>query len=305
VSRTVFFQKLKHGSDEVVNRIQDNIARAFDSVQVLLDADATYLDVQTFIESGAWVAPEGAIASQIFGIGSGSGGASGRRGAVAGGGAGGLHAGFNFSPWIPASVMGERQIVTIGAAGPGGAAVTVDNTDGNVGGAGGAVTVGGLFTAFGGGNPNPGTAAGGGAAGTGTLGNFATSVANGAGGADGVSGSPGAQSRWGPAGGGGGAGRAGALGGAGGNASADFGARAPGGASNLPGTSIPAGEVMGGGGGGGGATGGATGAPGQAGGRYGAGGGGGSGSANGNNSGAGGAGGRGIVQIITLLRGVP
>jgi hypothetical protein len=87
-----------------------------------------------------------------------------KAGGGAGGGGGSASRVFKASD-VPASVS-----ITVGAGGSGGAAVTVDNTNGNAGNRGGNTTFGSLLTSFGGGNGLGGTSGGsGGGSGGGLL----------------------------------------------------------------------------------------------------------------------------------------
>ena len=185
---------------------------------------ASPADRQEFNGSGTWNKP--AVGTVAFIQCWGGGGSGGRAGAGdgGGGGAGGAYA----ERWMALSALGSSETVTIGA---GGAAQTVDNTNGNVG---GNTTFGSVHVAAGGGGAGSGTAAdngGGGGGGpgqnggssaagasggpgaspAGTIGGVNTSSANNSnpfggagGGSGGATGSPGGHGIWG--GGGGGAG---------------------------------------------------------------------------------------------------
>lgn len=292
-------------------------------------ASGMSVNFQYFSASGTWTKPANAKLVKVICVGAGGGGGSGKRDAAGtsrvagGGGAGGAVAIFDF----PAATLSATETVTIGAAGTGGIAATVNGTGGSDGVAGGDTYFGGSTLASsrviarGGNNGSSGGAGGGGggglsnstatyavtAGGTGVgsgTGNEPLAqgpnpgAGGGAGGVDNTdvvgnggrgSGSSSVFPLYRPqaAGGGTGGGTAGTSGGGGGN----------GGAGTVDGTSF--GTLGGGGGGGGGSKTAAAGA-GGAGGAPGGGGGGGGGSLNGNNSGAGGAGGAGGCFVWTF-----
>ncbi len=106
-----------------------------------LKAQLTVIDIQTLTSSGLWTKPASGtrVLVQIWG----AGGSGGRAGAVEGGGGGG--GGAYIQVWFDIGDLGATETVTIGA---GGASVTIDNTDGNVG---GNTTFGSLAIIFGGG----------------------------------------------------------------------------------------------------------------------------------------------------------
>jgi len=184
---------------------------------------ASPADRQEFNGSGTWNKP--AVGTVAFIQCWGGGGSGGRAGAGdgGGGGAGGAYA----ERWMALSALGSSETVTIGA---GGAAQTVDNTNGNVGGnttfgshlaaGGGGAGSGTAADNGGGGGGGPGQNGGSSAAGAsggpgaspaGTIGGVNTSSANNSnpfggagGGSGGATGSPGGHGIWG--GGGGGAG---------------------------------------------------------------------------------------------------
>ena len=103
-------------------------------------AGTTSLTTQAFPTSGG-KSPAGVSVSVM--IHPGSGGGSGRRGAagsIRGGGSGGSSGGVLREFYIPASAFGASWSLTIPAPGTGGAAVTVNDTNGNNGGAPGSNT---------------------------------------------------------------------------------------------------------------------------------------------------------------------
>lgn len=104
---------------------------------------------QEFTSNGTWVKPVTATFIYIECVSGGSGGGSGRRGALStnrfGGGGGG--SGKFVSRWMPTSLVGSTETVTVGAGGTGGAARTTDNTNGLPGGGGGSSSFGSLLIA--------------------------------------------------------------------------------------------------------------------------------------------------------------
>lgn len=171
------------------------------------------VQVDKYFTSGTWTKPRGARTVAIYAISGGGGGGSGRRSNVAesrfGGGGGGGGA-YSFIT-LPADVLSATEIVTVGAGGIGGAAQTVNGTNGFDGTGGGASTFGpfdkwckatggstgsgGGTTAGGGGNSGFGTingANGGSSNVTGTSGNGANTggSAPGGGGGGGISATP-------------------------------------------------------------------------------------------------------------------
>jgi hypothetical protein len=267
------------------------------------------VDVQVFLSSGTWIKPPGAEQVQSTVIGGGAGGGSGRRGGAGtvrrggGGGGGGGYLQRQFS----ADEVSATEAVTVGAAGVGGPAATVDNTSGSGGTAGGATSFGERARATGG---SQGT---GGGSGTGGTGGAASAIGGGAGGTASTTGGVGAIGARNPnyAAGSSGAGAGGGITTAdaanrGGTSAANISVQsvdslagvAPGGngetpAANAAGTHLPG---RSGGGGAGGAAGGGMGGDGR---DYGGAGGGGGASTNGANSGSGGNGAPGVCVVIS------
>lgn len=105
------------------------------------------VNYQEFTSSGTWTKPAGATFIYIECVGGGGGGGSGRRGAagtVRCGGGGGA-SGKWVSRWIPASLAGSTETVTVGAGGTGGAAVTTNDTNGGTGFGGGSSSFGSIL----------------------------------------------------------------------------------------------------------------------------------------------------------------
>lgn len=280
-------------------------------------AATTQIDV--FNADGTWTKPSWATTVNIAAISAGGGGGSGRRGAASsarGGGGGGAGGSLSFVTYAAADLPSTLTI-TVPAGGAGGAAVTVNDTDGNPGSAGlisqvvngstvylksaasnSNLGAGGLNTSAAGGAAGANGMIIGGAGGNGTSANGGVGSATGicAGGGGGGGAGIGVSNTIGTAGNGGlFAGRSGnqPLGGATGSAG-----QTPAAAGGPSATSSLVPSHGGGGGGAGnvaaaGAGGAGTGAG------PGGGGGGGGGSTNGFNSGAGGAGGAGQVVIIS------
>lgn len=266
-------------------------------------------DVQAYTTPGTatWTKPAWAQTVQVALVSGGGAGASGRRGAsgTASSGGGGGSGGGYAAQLFDASLLGSTETVTVGAGGTGGAAVTVDSTNGNQGTTAGASSFGTRLAAFSGARGPAGLSA---AGTTGASGGVGQSTGGAGGGSNsGAAGSAGGSAGAGGSGGGGGGGITAtpaftAGGSAGGNPTLNTttAGGATDGAAGGAGGSVTTGTAWGGAGGGGGASSvvGAGGA-GGAGGTYGAGGGGGGASLNGFASGAGGNGGNGIVVVIT------
>jgi hypothetical protein len=118
------------------------------------------VDVQEFTADGTWNKPTGDYSlAKIFVVGGGGAGGSGRRGAASttrtAGGAGG--GGSVTCITIPFAQLSASEIVTVGLGGTGGAAVTVDSTDGNPGTSGGQSSFGTVAVADGGLNGGAGS----------------------------------------------------------------------------------------------------------------------------------------------------
>lgn len=256
----------------------------------------------------------------LFGCGGGGGGGSGRRSTTtaAAGGGGGASGTPLLEIMVPLDILGVATSgynisYSVGAGGTRGASVTVDDTDGNAGAAGGDTTIGNLIAKGGGGGSGGTSTAGGG----GIEGSYYPlwqigSVFDGLAGADGnnVAGSASAFSQYWPSGGGGGGGadsgtpRVGGTGG--GTYKSDnvtelkaATAQDTAGIAGLIYTVGSTGSIYcGRGGGGGHGDNGAGAGNGGNGGTYGGGGGGGGGSLNGTASGQGGTGGAGFIILI-------
>jgi hypothetical protein len=277
------------------------------------------VQVDTITSTSTWTKPVWAKYYKVYIYGGGSGGGSGARQATtvarAGGGGGAGSAmvlGEFLDTALPSSIL-----VTIGAGGNGGASITVDSTNGNIGGNGGISSFGSLLSTY------AGNGGGGGTTVEGTRGqgyNIRTPFSDGSNYSSGTYGNRYAgdsntisnQRTLTIAGGNGGAG--------GGGASANSTTTANGGTIDLWSSWLPVAPSTGGtnggagnngvtyiytfftigtpGGGGSYKTAQATGAGGN--GSYGSGGGGGAGSDNGFNSGGGGAGGNGICIIVSM-----
>jgi hypothetical protein len=285
-------------------------------------AKATLPDIQTFTSNGTWIKPPGAVNVTAYLIGQGGGGGAGGRGPAGnvrrggGGGAGGAVTMVT----LAADDLGATESVVVGSAANGGAAQTVDSTDGATGTAGTATQFGtkvyapGGSGGQGGGFNNTGGAAG---AAVGVTSHFQqVSVAGGAAAAAGGTGGTGTTSTTGvPTGGGAasgitsadadssGAGNGGSLSQGIVAVTTAGGSAASGGTGSIGGNgnSYPwlFGTTLGTGGGGGRSSKTAAGGAGGNGGNYGAGGGGGGASLNGNASGAGGNGGGGICVVVS------
>lgn len=283
-------------------------------------------DIQEFTSTGSstWTKPAGAKFVYVLMFGGGGGGGSGRKrssgglATAAAGGAGG-GAGGRTELWIPASLLGATETVTVGAGGTGGAAQTTDDTNGNAGSGQTDSTFGSLARARAGSSGAGGTTTtisgaqgGGGLTETSSSASFYDS--NGASGST-TSGGNGSRGGYKAGGGGGGGGftassttaRVGGAGGLGG-ALFDTTTTLTAGGGTAGSTSAPNGGpgaaassyFVGGSGGGGGASSSTTAGNGGAGG-YPGGGGGGGGVGYTVNSGAGGNGGNGYVRVVTFF----
>jgi hypothetical protein len=288
---------------------------------------AASADIQEFTSTGSstWTKPAGAKFVYVLMFGGGGGGGSGRKRssgglATAAGGAPGGGAGGRTEIWIPASLLGATETVTVGAGGTGGAAQTTNDTNGSAGTAGDNTTFGSWATARSGSRGDGGTTSTpSGGNGGGGLGEFsgANSTYSASGGQGGTTtGGAGNSGGYRPGGGGGGGGfsandttaRNGGVGGLGG-ALLTSGSGTTGGGGTAGNTSgTPNGSAgadassyfVGGSGGGGGASGSTTAGNGGTGG-YPGGGGGGGGAGYTVNSGAGGNGGNGYVRVVTFF----
>lgn len=283
-------------------------------------------DIQEFTTAGTstWTKPAGAKLVYILAFGGGGGGGSGRRrasgsSATAAFGGGGGGAGGRSELWIPAAALGSTETVTVGPGGTGGAATTVDDTNGNAGSSGDSSLFGSLVAARAGAGASGGSTTGAGSGNSGgggadgiTSGGTSYTASGGAGGLS--SSSAGSRGGYRAGGGGGGVGfaaasttatngQAGGLGGA--NYSNSTVSTGGGGAlglaeSNGTNGANAASYFVGGSGGGGGGSGVTTAGNGGNGG-YPSGGGGGGGAGHAVNSGAGGNGGNGYVRIVTFF----
>jgi hypothetical protein len=265
------------------------------------------IDAYTSPGTFTWNKPDGAKTIELIIIGGGCGGGSGRRGAAGTqrGGGGGGSGGCFVHIVLPASQFGATVPVTVGAGGAGGASVTTDDTNGNLGTAGGDSSFGSIIADNTTGGAPGGTSSGG----NGAIAENCGTVVGRAGGAGG-SGSAGQSASFtgsGPGCGGGGAGISPAnsvfAGGNGcqwriaGTAVGGTGGSSGGGNGNNGNSTF----LSGAGGGGGGSGLGVPGGNGGNGGKPGGGGGGGAASENGQPSGAGGNGGDGAVYVITYF----
>jgi hypothetical protein len=265
------------------------------------------IDIYDVAGSYTWTKPAGARTIELIIIGGGCGGGSGRRGAAGTqrGGGGGGSGGCFVHVTLPASQFGATVPVTVGAGGAGGASVTTDDTNGNLGLPGGDSSFGSILADNVTGGAPGGTTSGG----NGAVAESAGTVVGRAGGAggSGAAGNAASNSGSGPGCGGGGAGISTAnavfAGGNGcqwrlvGTASGGAGGSSGGGNGNNGASTF----LSGAGGGGGGSGLGVPGGNGGNGGKPGGGGGGGAASENGQPSGAGGNGGDGAVYVITYF----
>lgn len=126
-----------------------------------LTATGSAANYQEFTSSGTWTKPAGVTFLYVECVSGGGGGGSGQRGAagtIRGGGAGGAGGKF-VSRWMPASLAGSTETITVGSGGVGGAARTTDQNGAN-GGTGGSSSFGSLLITPATGGGNPGTNAG-------------------------------------------------------------------------------------------------------------------------------------------------
>jgi hypothetical protein len=283
-------------------------------------------DIQLLTTSGTWTKPAGATYCDITLQGGGGGGGSGRRGATSTNrmGGGGGAPGSRRMVRVPASIFDATEAYTIGAGGPGGAAISTDSTNGATGTAGGLTRFDDFGTSL---FANGGAAGAGGTAANGNPGSGAVNgfsnllmglLANAPNGGTGSTTAPTvgvAPTVIMPTGGGGGGGISSAnalgTGAAGGGLTLDGGTFFAGGAGGAPATAGSAGGSLAnyllGTGGGGGGTGGnnglTNGGTGGEGGGYGSGGGGGGAASQSaaSSSGKGGDGAPGFILVITYL----
>jgi hypothetical protein len=283
-------------------------------------------DIQLLTTSGTWTKPAGATYCDITLQGGGGGGGSGRRGLTATNrmGGGGGAPGSRRMVRVPASIFDATEPYTIGAGGPGGAAISTDSTNGATGTAGGTTQFNDFSTSLfaNGGAAGVGGTAASGNPGAGVTNGFANLImgllANTPSGGTGSTTAPTvgvAPTVIMPTGGGGGGGISSAnalgTGAAGGGLTLDGGTFFAGGAGGATATAGSAGGSLanyllgtgGGGGGAGGNNGLTNGGTGGAGGGYGSGGGGGGAASQSaaSSSGAGGAGAPGFILVMTYL----
>lgn len=110
------------------------------------------VNVQEFSSSGTWTKPVGCTFVMVETLGAGGGGGSGgRNSSTAYGGSGGGGGAYTYR-LFKSSELSSTEAVTIGAGGTGGAAISIDDTNGNNGTAGGNTTFGASLIAYGGQN---------------------------------------------------------------------------------------------------------------------------------------------------------
>jgi hypothetical protein len=327
--------------DLIVSNGTDNVRLPVGTDAYVLTADSTQssgvkwaaggggissADIQEFTSTGSstWTKPAGAKMVYVLVFGGGGGGGSGRKRSIAGlataaSGAAGGGAGGRTELWIPASLLGSTETVTVGAGGTGGAAQTTDDTNGNAGSGQTDSTFGSLARARAGSSGSGGTtSAVSGAVAGGGLAEMITNTTYGSSGGGGSTTTGSAGDRGGYRGGGGGGGggfqassttiRNGGAGGLGGSlfdtsTSSTAGGGTAGNTSGAPNGgpgAAASSRFVGGSGGGGGASNSTTAGNGGAGG-YPSGGGGGGGAGYTVNSGAGGNGGDGYVRVVTFF----
>lgn len=108
------------------------------------------VNLQEFASSGTWTKPVSCTFVMVETLGAGGGGGSGgRNSSTANGGSAGGGGAYSYR-LFKASELSSTESVTIGAGGTGGVAISVDDTNGNNGTAGGNTTFGSSLIAYGG-----------------------------------------------------------------------------------------------------------------------------------------------------------
>ena len=132
-----------------------------DGLTTALAAKATSAQVDIYSTAGTftWTKPANAKLVNIVVISGGGGGGSGRKagvGSQASGGGGGGGGSYSVRD-IAASILGSTETVVVGSGGTGGASVTANNTNGNIGAAGGNSSFGTWIQVSGGGGAGAAT----------------------------------------------------------------------------------------------------------------------------------------------------